>query len=157
MPITKEAIIKGIDHREDVFLPAYQDVVTVRPLSDIEMAECRSEAGILGIMGEIGIDPNTSMDEDRLNKLITDKPEVLTKLDRANQRLYRSLAKRGVVNQDLREMVDNPSRDLPGEPSKVMAVELLMSGSLQIIGQKILEISMGDIKNFLTQSKENSS
>lgn len=157
----KELVLKGINHREKVHLPAYGVDVEVRPLSDLELAACRRDSKILSAISKSGVTTVDSLiDADPvtiINKFskIENGPEEL--LDSVFK-LYREIVKRGVTNPELREIVDNPNKDIPGEPEKVMVIELLTGGSIPLIAEKILEITTGsDVKGFSKPTTEKSS
>lgn len=152
--LSKSIILQGIDYREDVFLPAYNATVSIRPLTDIELYECREKAGILDMITKFGI---TGKSEAEIIKQISSDPKTEKEWIVASSRLAIEAAKRGIVDPELREMVDNPLKGQPGQPDKVMALELLRGGSLELIGYRIIEITSGDISNFTTPTKESDS
>lgn len=157
----KEIILRGINHREKVHLPAYGIDVEIRPLSDLELAACRRDSKILSAIAKSGVTTvDNLIDADPasiINRFagIENGPEEL--LDSVF-RLYREIVRRGVTTSELRELVDNPSKDMPGEPEKVMLVELLTGGSIPLLAEKILEITSGsDVKGFSEPTTEKSS
>jgi len=152
--LSKSVIIQGIDYREDVFLPAYNATVTIRPLTDVELFECREAAGIIDILARRGITGGS--DKEILEKISSD-PEIMRDWITASSKLAVQAARYGIVDPELRELVDNPLKGQPGQPDKVMALELLRGGSLELIGYRVIEITSGDISNFTTQTTESSS
>lgn len=153
--LTKAIILQGIDYREDVYLPTYDCTVTVRPLTDLELYECRRKSGIMDIISKMGIMGKNA--EKEILDMITNDPNVSKEWMLAYSRLMIEVAKCGVVDAELREMVDNPLKGQVGQPDTVMAIELLRGGALDIIGARILEITTGSVANFSIQKTEKSS
>jgi hypothetical protein len=160
LKLTKSQVLKGINYRADVYLPAYDATVEIRPLSDMEFSECRAVVDIFSMAKEFGIDPakaeNLTPEQiEELERSID--PDKLLGLDAKLNMLYVEVARRGLVDPELKEMVENPRKGELGKPDMVMAFELLRGNSLQIIGTGILQITTSTpkaIENFTTPQTE---
>lgn len=163
MKLTKSLVLQGINYRTEVHLPAYDATVEIRPLSDIEFSECREVVDIFAMANEFGIDPAKAKDltpEEIKDLEESIDPEKLLGLDAKLNKLYVEVARRGLVDPELKAMVDNPRKGDPGEPDTIMAFELLRGNSLQIIGTAILQVTASTpkaIENFSTPQTEPSS
>jgi len=160
--LNKSLVLKGIEYRTEVYLPAYDATIEVRPLSDIEFAECREEARIFNILKTLGISVKDLESKNQIDvqKILNSDETSFDLLDAQMNTLYRAAAKRGIVDPELRALVDNPRKGEPGEPDSVMVLELLTGGSMALIGAKILEITSSppkDIANFSNQPTESNS
>jgi hypothetical protein len=165
LKLTKSLVLQGINYRTSIYLPAYDATVEVRPLSDVEFSECRNEVDVFGLAKDLGLDASElagkSPEEiEELQKNLDLEGVDIAGLDVKLSRLYRAVAKRGLIDADLKELVDNPRKGEPGEPDQVMAFELLKGGSLDRIGAKILEITTATVEaveNFSSPLTEPSS
>ncbi len=163
MKLTKSQVLRGIDYRAELYLPAYDATVEIRPLSDMEFSECRAVVDIFAIAKEFGIDPTKleNLTEEQVKELEKNiDPDKLLGLDAKLNMLYSQVAKRGLVDPELKEMVPNPRKGEEGQPNEVMAFELLRGNSLQVIGTGILQLTTSHpkaIENFTTPQTEHSS
>lgn len=165
MKLTKSLVLQGINYRTEVYLPVYDATVEVRPLSDVELSDCRNEVDVFGLAKDLGLNASElagkSHEEiEQLQNNLDFEGVDMAGLDTKLNRLYKAVAKRGLVDPELKELVDNPNKVEPDEPDKVMAFELLKGGSLDRIGAKILEITtttVEAVENFSNQLMEPSS
>jgi hypothetical protein len=128
--LTLDKVLRGVDYREKVMLPFYQEEIEVRALSDSEFAEARRISGIIKVAHLIE-KANTNKDDPSVN---------MGEIDSAVSLLHLELAKMGIVDPLIREHANE-----------------LMGGSIQIIGEKIIglsEAARNDILSFFGQAKE---
>jgi hypothetical protein len=130
--LTLDKVLKGVDYREKVMLPYYEEEIEVRPLSDSELAEARRVSGVARIASTIDMAGNT-------DKLDFSKIDVV-EADSAVSALHLQLAKMGIVDPLIRENA-----------------EKLMGGSLQIIGDAVVKLTANarnDILSFTGARKD---
>lgn len=128
--LSLEKVLKGVDYREKVMLPFYQEEVEIRPLSDSEFAEARRKSGVVKVAG--------SLDKAKGSGDMSDIDMVA--VDSSVAALHLALAQIGLVDPLLRNNADK-----------------LMGGSIQIIGDAIIQLTTAarnEILNFTTEKKD---
>lgn len=132
--LTLEKVLKGIDYREKIMLPYYEEEVEVRPLSDAEFAEARRKSGIIKVASALEKAQASGVTEEDIDKL------DLVAVDSSVAALHLALAEVGLVDPLLR---NNASQ--------------LMGGSIQIIGEAIIKLTTAarnEVLNFSMEKKD---
>ena len=121
-----EQVLKGIEYRETIHLPFYNEDVEIRPLSDSEFAEARRKSGIIKVANTI-----------QKKNIPTDN---LAEIDTAVSALHLALVEIGVTDPQIRD-----------NANKLMGGSLQLIGEAII---KLTTASRNDILNFSTATKD---
>jgi len=148
-PFTKELLLKGIDFTEEVVLEAYEAIMKVRPLRDVELYELLEMAEKSGCAD--------ILDKEALKK------KDLKVLIKATKLLERA-CQMAIVWEDL-PRIDLPEVRAPMNPEEIKKVEAEIASRVKLlkglstveIGVAILEISvggLGSLKSFQKAQQE---
>lgn len=131
--LSLDTVLKGIEHREKIMLPYYQEEVEIRALSDSEFAEARRKSGIIKVASALEKAKATEKEEGDLSGI------DLVEVDASVAALHLVIAEMGLVDPKLSK---NASK--------------LMGGSVQIIGEAIIKMTTSardEVLNFSTAKK----